>query len=73
MSEEPLVRVRGLSKVFGEGEAAATVLRAIDLDLHCGEMAALLGPSGSGKSTLLTILGTLLRPTEASTACWVKT
>lgn len=64
MSEEPLVRVRGLTKVFGEGEAAATVLRGIDLDLDCGEMAALLGPSGSGKSTLLTILGTLLRPTE---------
>jgi len=60
--EEPLVRVRGLTKIFGEGDAAATVLRGIDLDLARGELSALLGPSGSGKSTLLTILGTLLRP-----------
>lgn len=66
MSEEPLVRVRGLTKVFGEGEAASTILKGIDLDLKCGEMAALLGPSGSGKSTLLTILGTLLRPSGGS-------
>jgi lipoprotein-releasing system ATP-binding protein len=66
MSEEPLVRVRALGKSFGEGDAAAVVLRDIDLDLVRGEMAALLGPSGSGKSTLLTILGTLLRPTEGS-------
>jgi lipoprotein-releasing system ATP-binding protein len=63
MSGEALVSVRGLTKVFGEGEAAATVLRGIDMDLARGELAALLGPSGSGKSTLLTILGTLLRPT----------
>ena len=63
MSEEPLLCVRGLTKTYGEGDAAATVLRGVDLDLECGEMAALLGPSGSGKSTLLTILGTLLRPT----------
>ncbi|MEW9854053.1 ABC transporter ATP-binding protein [Novosphingobium sp. M1R2S20] len=64
MTAEPLVRVRGLRKVFGEGDAAAVVLRGVDLDLSRGEMATLLGPSGSGKSTLLTILGTLLRPSE---------
>ena len=64
MSGEPLLSVRGLTKVFGEGEAAAKVLHGIDMDLARGELTALLGPSGSGKSTLLTILGTLLRPTE---------
>ncbi len=62
MSKESLVTVRSLTKSFGEGEAAATVLHDLDLDLKRGELAALLGPSGSGKSTLLTILGTLLRP-----------
>ena len=66
MSTEPLVSVRGLTKVFGEGEAAATVLHGIDAELMRGELAALLGPSGSGKSTLLTILGTLLRPSGGS-------
>jgi len=63
MSEEPLLAARGLTKTFGQGEASATVLHGIDLDLHSGELAALLGPSGLGKSTLLTILDTLLRPT----------
>jgi lipoprotein-releasing system ATP-binding protein len=61
MTDGPLVSIRGITKVFGEGEASATVLHGIDLDLVRGELAALLGPSGSGKSTLLTILGTLLR------------
>lgn len=61
MNDEALLSVRGLTKTFGEGEAQATVLHGIDLDLRRGELAALLGPSGSGKSTLLTILGTLLR------------
>ncbi|MCC2981174.1 ABC transporter ATP-binding protein [Sphingomonas sp. IC4-52] len=64
MTDAPLLSVRQLVKRFGEGEAAATVLYGIDLDLARGELAALLGPSGSGKSTLLTILGTLLQPTR---------
>lgn len=64
MRSDPLVRVRGLGKTYGDGAHASRVLNAIDLDLHRAEMAALLGPSGSGKSTLLTILGTLLRQTD---------
>jgi lipoprotein-releasing system ATP-binding protein len=66
VTEEPLVSLRAITKVFGEGDAAATVLHGIDLDLHRGELSALQGPSGSGKSTLLTIIGTLLRPTGGS-------
>ena len=66
MSGDALVSVRGLAKTFGEGEASATVLHGIDLDLERGELVALLGPSGSGKSTLLTILGTLLKPSAGT-------
>ena len=66
MSDEALLSLRGLVKTYGEGEASATVLHGIDLDLRAGELAALLGPSGSGKSTFLTILGTLLRPTSGA-------
>jgi lipoprotein-releasing system ATP-binding protein len=66
VSEAALVSLRGIAKVYGEGDAAAAVLHGIDLDLLRGEFSALLGPSGSGKSTLLTILGTLLRPSAGT-------
>lgn len=62
MSEGEILRVAGLTKSFGDGEAETVVLKGIDLAMRRREMAALLGPSGSGKSTLLNILGTLMRP-----------
>ncbi|WP_308314888.1 ABC transporter ATP-binding protein [Bacillus sp. T33-2] len=40
------------------------VLKNINLTLHQGEFAAIVGPSGSGKSTLLSIIGTLEEPTS---------
>ena len=46
---EPVLRLRGVRKRFGEVE----VLRGIDLDVHRHEVVALIGSSGSGKSTLL--------------------
>lgn len=63
---EPLLQVRDLWKIFGEGDAETRVLKGLDLTMERGEMSALLGPSGSGKSTLLTILGTLMQPTSGS-------
>jgi lipoprotein-releasing system ATP-binding protein len=61
MTTDAIVRVAGLTKIFGKGETETHVLKGIDLSIARGEMVALLGPSGSGKSTLLTILGTLMR------------
>jgi sulfonate transport system ATP-binding protein len=49
---EPVVRIRGYGRRFGD----RIVLSGIDLDLHDGELVALLGPSGSGKTTLLRAL-----------------
>jgi polar amino acid transport system ATP-binding protein len=46
---EPIVRVSGLRKRFGDNE----VLKGIDLDVQRGEVIAIIGKSGSGKSTLL--------------------
>jgi putative ABC transport system ATP-binding protein len=51
------VRLRGVSKTYGEGAAAVTALCDVDLDIRAGEFAAILGPSGSGKTTLLNVIG----------------
>jgi putative ABC transport system ATP-binding protein len=56
--------VRGLTKVYGEGEAEVRALAGVDLDLDEGELVVLLGPSGSGKTTLLNQLGGLDVPTD---------
>jgi lipoprotein-releasing system ATP-binding protein len=59
-----VLRLEGIVRDFGEGEARTRVLRGVDLTLRRGEFAALMGPSGSGKSTLLHIMGLLDRPTS---------
>jgi predicted ABC-type transport system involved in lysophospholipase L1 biosynthesis ATPase subunit len=61
---DPVLRARGLSKVYRMGEVDVVALRGVDLDLVEGEFLVLLGASGSGKSTLLNILGGLDGPTS---------
>lgn len=61
---EPVLRVRGLHKSFGSGEAETPVLRGIDLTVWEGEFVSIVGASGSGKSTLLNMIGMLDRPTR---------
>ncbi len=58
----PLIRLRGVTKVYGQGQAAFQALRGIDLDVHSGEFVAVMGPSGSGKSTAMNLLGCLDTP-----------
>ncbi len=62
----PLLSLRGVAKVYGEGEARVHALDGIDLDIHAGELVAITGPSGSGKSTAMSILGLLDVPTEGA-------
>ena len=59
LQAEVFLRVEGLGKGYGEGDARVEVLRNIDVSLSKGEMSVLLGPSGSGKSTFLNIIGGL--------------
>ena len=58
----PLIRLRGVTKVYGSGQAALMALKGIDLDVRAGEFVAIMGPSGSGKSTAMNILGCLDTP-----------
>ncbi|MEU2281074.1 ABC transporter ATP-binding protein [Streptomyces sp. NPDC013178] len=51
------LRLRGVTKTYGMGEAALTALKDVDLDIEPGEMVVVLGPSGSGKTTLLNVIG----------------
>jgi len=62
----PAFSARGITRVYGEGDAAVHALRGVDLDIPGGELVVLLGASGSGKSTLLNILGGLDRATAGS-------
>ena len=59
---DPLLSVQGIVRDYGE-QVRNRALQGVDLDLHRGEFAALIGPYGSGKSTLLNIIGLLDRPT----------
>jgi putative ABC transport system ATP-binding protein len=58
MTGPPLLSLRAVVKEY-PGEVRA--LDGVDLDVHTGELTAILGPSGSGKTTLLQIMGTLDR------------
>jgi putative ABC transport system ATP-binding protein len=60
----PLIELRGVQKLYGEGEALVAALDGVDLTIHEHEFVAVMGPSGSGKSTAMNILGCLDTPTH---------
>ncbi len=61
-TKEPIVRIRGLKKKFGQH----TVLENIDFTVYPGEKVVVLGPSGSGKSTMLRCINALEDVTEGT-------
>ncbi len=63
---EAILVARGLGKSYPTATGALDVLAGLDLDIHAGEMVAVVGESGTGKSTLLHLLGALDRPTSGT-------
>jgi putative ABC transport system ATP-binding protein len=61
--ETPLVELRGVTKVYREGDAERVVLQGADATIGRGELCVLVGRSGSGKSTLLNLIGGIDVPT----------
>ncbi len=57
-----ILRLRGVGKKFG----AVTALEGIDLDVHAGEVVALVGDNGAGKSTLVKVLAGVHQPTSGT-------
>src|SRR5690625_6975958 len=65
-STKAVLEAVGIKKQFSDAGRTLNVLQEVNLQLHAGEMVAIMGASGSGKSTLLHILGLLDRPTRGS-------
>ncbi len=61
---EAVVALRGITKIYGSGDAEVRALDGVDMDIGAGEFVAVMGSSGSGKSTTMNIVGCLDAPTD---------
>jgi putative ABC transport system ATP-binding protein len=59
MSNDVIIRARGVAKTYNTGKVTVEALKGVDLDVKRGEMVAVMGASGSGKTTLLNTLSGL--------------
>ncbi len=61
-----IISLRGVTKVFGQGDTQIQILKGVNLDVREGEFLVILGESGCGKSTMLNIIGGMDKLTGGS-------
>ncbi|HEX7919874.1 MAG TPA: ABC transporter ATP-binding protein [Bradyrhizobium sp.] len=59
---QPTIRLAGVNKAYGVGDASLLALHDVDLEIRGGEFVAVVGPSGCGKSTMLRVVAGLIPP-----------
>ena len=64
MSNDVLISVRDLDRVYTKGGESVYALKGVSLDVFRGEYLSIMGPSGSGKTTLFNMMGALDRPSR---------
>ena len=62
----PIIELKGITKVFGTGDGAVTALKDVDLTIYEGEIFGVIGLSGAGKSTLVRCINLLEKPTAGT-------
>jgi putative ABC transport system ATP-binding protein len=62
--EKDVIRLEGVSKIYGLGDVQISALDCVNLTITENEYVSIMGPSGSGKTTLLDVLTTMMKPTR---------
>jgi putative ABC transport system ATP-binding protein len=65
-SDNILISVRDLHRIYTVGDQEVRAIQEVDLDINRGEYVAIMGSSGSGKSTLMNMIGCLDTPTRGT-------
>ena len=61
-----VLSLRDVTLLHGDGDEIVRALDNVSLDVHAGELVAIVGPSGAGKSSLLAVSGALTKPSSGT-------